>query len=133
MPAQKLRNLNDNQISEIVKLYQQQDPVIQVSEIAHTYDLNQSTLYRLLKQQGIALRTQLTEAKIEQQETRIVVDDQSTVQEMLPVRRPRNLADWLVRFTGEVVVEAESIDEALAQARKLGVVKKIYSIRMRSE
>lgn len=60
----------------------------------------------------------------------VVVDDQSMVRSAAPVRRV-GLSTWEISYTGTVMVEAEDIEEAIKEARKLGVVKRIYSAKVK--
>lgn len=39
---------------------------------------------------------------------------------------------WIIQFTGLLQIQAESIDLALSEARKLPAVRRIYSIRLKS-
>jgi transposase-like protein len=62
----------------------------------------------------------------------VVVDGQGMVQEVHHVVVPRNhnLSTWEIKYTGVLLVEAESIDQALNEARKISTVRRIYSARI---
>lgn len=60
----------------------------------------------------------------------VTVDGQGTVQTVQQVKRPTDV--WEVRYTTSVLVEAESIEQAIAEVRKLSVIKRIYAVRLKS-
>jgi hypothetical protein len=52
--------------------------------------------------------------------------------ERRPQAKRANVSEWNIKYTGEMVVEAESIDQAIAEARKLSTVRRIYSVKIKA-
>ncbi len=48
-------------------------------------------------------------------------------------REVRRLDTWEIKYSGTVLVEADDIEEAIRAARKLGAVKRIYSVRVKGQ
>lgn len=115
---------------EIVSLYLTQ-PNTTVKEIRRTYRMSLASIYRILDAANIPRRGSGTPPKrtIVPQVTTVKVDKEDFVQEVAPVIRKGD--QWVVKYTAEVTVEAESIDQALMQVRKLGTARRIYSIRLK--
>lgn len=61
----------------------------------------------------------------------IKVDDQSLVTDARRVENDVHTPEWEVEFTGTISVHAESIEVALREARKLGVVRRIVGINLK--
>lgn len=141
----------------MAQLYDESDTP--VPEIKETYGISDSVLYRLLQTHGITPRlkrnvpankngkvkiTKIDPATLdlppEVEEvpvmhtgtTEVVVDKQNLVQTVTR-HSSRRLHTWEVSYSGTVLVEAEEIEEAIREARKLGVVKRIHSVTEKKE
>lgn len=114
-------------------------------ELVEMYSTTESNFYRLLQLNGVATHRNkngapVPEVTVVPEETevpikatrqmQVVVDKNDMVQSVQPIRRV-NMSTWEVKYTGSAFVEAETVEEAIAQARKLGVVKRIYSVRVK--
>lgn len=64
--------------------------------------------------------------------TEVVVDKQNLVQTVTR-HSSRRLHTWEIQYSGTVLVEADEIEEAIREARKLGVVKRIHSVTEKKE
>lgn len=61
----------------------------------------------------------------------VTLDSQDTVVAAEPVVSTDNAPEWEITFQGTINVHAQSIDQALTEARKLGVVKRIVGINLK--
>jgi transposase-like protein len=116
---------------EMVDLYLSQ-PNTTVREISQTYGVPVSAFYRLINTTSIPRRGAGWTKRILSHRTATVKLDQADfVQEVTPIVPTHRGEQWVVKYTAEVTVEAESIDQALAEVRKLGTARRIYSIRLK--
>lgn len=154
MPSNK-RVLTLDQEREVAQLYDETDTP--VPEIKETYGISDSVLYRLLQTHGVTPRlkrnvppkngrikiTKIDPAKLElppeievpvmhTSTTEVVVDKQNLVQTVTR-HSSRRLHTWEIQYSGTVLVEADEIEEAIREARKLGVVKRIHSVTEKKE
>lgn len=118
------------------------------TELSEMYGIASSTFYRLLHESGGDLQRPMNAIRkngkipiapvpgeIEVPVTHtapveVVVNKEQLVQSAHPVRRV-GLKTWEVSYTGSVLVEAEEIEEAIKAARQLGMVKRIYSVKVK--
>jgi transposase len=112
-------------------------------ELAEMYGINDSSFYRMLKRYRVAVHqrpdkngkvhiTKIDPKEFEvpvmhPAEMAVVVDKENLVQKT--TRPGHRLETWEVKYEGTVLVEADDIEEAIREARKLGVVKRISSVR----
>ena len=119
------------------------------NELSEMYGISSSTFYRLLHESGGELHSPSNalrykngkipvapvpgEVEVPVSHTtpvEVVVNKEQLVQSAHPVRRVA-LTTWEVSYTGTILVEAEEIEEAIKEARKLGMVKRIYSVKVK--
>jgi hypothetical protein len=116
-------------ISEAVALYESGEPV---AEINRTFNLEKTTIYHFLKSRGIPTRgkrngTVKTEPEVPGSHFThgvVTVDKEGFVQSI-----QRNNPTFEIVFTGKLEVEAISLEEAIANARKRTIVGRIHSVR----
>jgi transposase-like protein len=137
----KRLGLKKGQEQEMLQLYQRGDAT--VAELAETYGVSSSWFYRMLQRHEVTPhRGVLTQETSVPEETEVPVhnniqlavttDGQGIVQSAQPVRRSGNISTWEIRYTGTIFIDAVDIDEAIREARKMGVVKRIYYVRVKS-
>jgi hypothetical protein len=107
-------------------------------EIAEMYTIEPTTVNRVvreMRQQNTNSNGDLVVIRKIPVESLVTIDAQETVIEVkpLPPSKATNLGEWEVKFSGSIIVEAESIDMALHEARKLGMVKRIYSAHLKGK
>ena len=144
--AKRKLNLTQEQVAEMMQLYETKAAPAQ--EIVEMFGISNGTFYRMLKRQGIMVHgaggralNRVGIKKIVPDEVEmptmhstsieVVVDNHNLVQSTRPVRRPDSL--WEVKYTGVMLVEADDVESAIREARKLGVVKRIYSVRIKGQ
>lgn len=149
----KGKRLSPEQIKDIIDSYVEKRA--SRSEIALSYDIAPTTVNRIVRENGWhSHRTESNHtvnvktlgandptvveafAPIRTRRTRslaVTIDSQEMVQQVAPIRQSKSadFGNWEVKFTGSVIVEAESIDQAISEARKLGIVRRIYSVHMK--
>jgi transposase-like protein len=136
----KRLHITRQQTREIVSAYEQK--TASVNELSVMYSINTSSIYRLLHRNGVPTggRQQVQEVEVVNVEEErvhnnhqmvVTTDNQNIVQSAQPVRRA-NISTWEIRYTGTIFIDAADVDEAIMEARKMGVVKRIYSVRVRS-
>lgn len=145
-------NLTEEQEREIIALYS--DPDTRLLDIKKTYSIGDSIVYRILHKHGIKpnrnpgggpkrikkpeevrsglkFRTDVSEDAIRdafghtQYERVVTVDKTDTVQSIAKVERKKNCVTWKIEFSGTLMIPAESIFEALNEAKKLPMVQRI--------
>lgn len=135
--------LTKAQAQEIVTAYDTKQAT--AGEIGLMYNINPSTLYRTLHQAGIEPHSKRPKDTPVAEEVEVVnvervhnnhqmvvtTDSQNIVQSAQTVRRA-NISTWEIKYTGTIFIDAADVDEAIMEARKMGVVKRIYSVRVRS-
>lgn len=137
MPA-FVRSLTDEQEQQIVELYR--DPNQSLSELKNVYGLSDSLLYNVLKRHGVPTRKKYHTGRPPRngtapeiaapQRTIVTVDKTDTVQRVDRTPDSQTGPTWEVRFVGVVRVHGHSIDQALAEARKLAPMRSvIYAAR----
>jgi transposase-like protein len=117
-------------ISEAVALYESGEPV---AEINRTFNLEKTTIYHFLKSRGIPARSKKNGlVKVEPEVPGshfthgvVTVDNEGFVQ----TYQRKELHTFEIVFTGNLEVEAESLEEAIANARKRTFVGCIHSVR----
>jgi len=147
------------QEQEIVQAYE--DKTLTGTELAEMHKVNVATIFQLLKRKGVVPHTKrnpkpkneskngpVVIRKIEPQPLElpeefevppvlhtgpvsVVVDKQNVVQTVERTARP--METWEIKYQGIVMVQADDIEAAIREARKIGVVKKIYSVRIRGQ
>lgn len=148
------------QEQEIVQAYE--DKTLTGTELAEMHKVNVATIFQLLKRKGIVPHTkrnpkpkderkngpvvirkidkpyvELPPAEeevlpvIHTGQVEVVVDKQNVVQSVERTLRPQET--WEIKYQGTVMVQADDIEAAIREARKIGVVKKIYSVRIRGQ
>jgi transposase-like protein len=134
----KLVTLDKGQKQEILQLYQRGDAT--VAELAETYDVSTTWIYRLFKgnrvrpHRGVLVQgtpvPEETEVPLVRNngQLAVVVDKHDIVQATHTVRRV-GVTTWEIQYTGTVFIDAVDVEEAITEARKIGVVKRIYSVR----
>jgi hypothetical protein len=138
-------NLTEAQEREIVEAYR--DKTLSAKDLVEMNGLNDNRLYRLLRRYGVQPHQRqgnglVKITKIDPKElelppetevpvihtapVEVVVDKENLVQTAIR-HSSRRLRTWEVSYSGTVLVEADEIEEAIREARKLGVVKRIHS------
>jgi hypothetical protein len=146
------------QEQEIVQAYE--DKTLTGNELAEMHKVNVATIFQLLKRKGIVPHTKrnpkprsenrngpvivrridpqsLADLPPEELEVPVVrtapvlvqVDKNQNVQ---AVQQRRPLERYEVKYTGMIIIEADSIEEALSEARKVPAIKKITSVGLRN-
>jgi predicted DNA-binding transcriptional regulator AlpA len=153
-------NLTDAQVAEMLSAYENNS--MSAVELSTMYGISDSTFYRILAAHGGSVQfpdrqprssrgkngkvtiRKIDPAKMDMEEIEepeanvvhtaplaVVVDKHSMVQTVKPTHRA--LSTWEVKYTGTLLVQADDIEEAIREARKVGVVKRIYSARLKGE
>jgi hypothetical protein len=152
-------NLTDEQVQEMLQAYR--DKTMSTEILCEMYGIGTGSFYRILQNNGVKThranngqsagdrskngKVKITKIAAEEFDlpqvievplvhtapVEVVVDSNSLVQTAKPVRRLN--ATWEVRYTGQVTIEADDIEEAIREARKLGVVKRIYSVKIKGQ
>jgi hypothetical protein len=107
---------------------------LSVTDIRLAYRIGVGTLYKILDAAAMPRRTltRRSHAAINAAPLAVRVDQDATVQDVTPTEHAVGHAGtWEVHFTGLVMVQAESIDQAIAEARKLAIVRRIYTVRLK--
>ena len=138
-------HLTPRQKQEIANAYKADESSRQ--ELMEMYDVGESTFYRIMRDYGVGTKfkhnghskmEKVAMHKVEPEEivhgsapVQVVVDSNNIVQTARAVRRSDTT--WEVKYTGTVLVEAEDVESAVREARKIGVVKRIYSVRIKGQ
>jgi transposase-like protein len=129
------KNLTPEQKKDIIEAY---TSGMNRAEVATMFDLAPTTVNRIVRENGWSSHRALP--KLEPVAEKLVtVDAQNFVQNIVEKAREMrpsnatNLGRWEVKFTGSLIVEAETIDQALTEARKLGIVKRVYSAHLKGK
>jgi hypothetical protein len=121
-----------------------------IGEILRTFDISMGSMYRVLAERNVPLRngraratneteeqkaiaaepSEIEEPRILTNQLAVVVDSQDMVQSVHSIKRPGTEV-WEVRYTASTLVEANSIEQALAEVKKLATVKRIYMVRLK--
>jgi hypothetical protein len=119
-------------INEAVALYESGEPV---AEINRTFNLEKTTIYHFLKSRGIPARSKkngktdfvpYSQRVINSGYSGVVtVDKEGFVQDF----QRKDTQTFEIVFSGSLEVEATSLEEAIANARKRVFVGRIHSIR----
>lgn len=134
MPA-FVRHLTDEQELELIELYR--NPRQSIAELKDTYRITDSVLYAILKRHNEPTRTGRQTRPhasngthtVDTQSMVVTVDATDTVQRVDRIPPdPQTGPHWEVRFTGVIQVRGHSIDQALAEARKLQTVRSIIYV-----
>lgn len=116
-----------------------------LKELTEAYGVTQSGIYRILHELGVkptrqkngngSVPDETEETPVERKPAKVLavtVDAQDNVVATQPIlARPGVEFTWEIEFSGIVSVSAESIDMALAEARKRFAVRRIYSAKMK--
>jgi hypothetical protein len=140
MPRTTL-SLTQAQQTEMFQSYAKKSAT--AAELCEMYDITVSTFYRMLHAAG--LETHIKVKKVQPEvlvpqeievlhvptQMAVVADKNGTVQSVKPIKLP-NQSTWEIKYTGTIFVDAVDVEDAVAEARKLGMVKRIYSVRVKS-
>lgn len=131
----------------MVQMYESQ--AAPAHEIMSMFGIGNGSFYRILHNHGVSVHqrrngkamAKVAMKKIVPEETEVpvvhasrmavVVDKGDLVQATR--REVRRLDTWEVKYSGTVLVEADDIEEAIREARKLGAVKRIYSVKVKGQ
>lgn len=122
-----------------------------LKELTEAYGVTQSGIYRILHELGVKPTRQKNGVQVEDLPAEeeedlqvaltnpvpakvlaVTVDAQDMVIETKPILAHKGMEfTWEIEFSGIVTVSAESIDLALAEARKRFAVRRIYSAKMK--
>jgi hypothetical protein len=117
-------------INDAVALYESGEPV---AEINRTFNLEKTTIYHFLKSRGIPARSRKNGlVKVEPEVPGshfthgvVTVDKEGFVQNF----QRKDVQTFEIVFSGSLEVEATSLEEAIANARKRVFVGRIHSVR----
>jgi hypothetical protein len=117
-------------INEAIALYESGEPV---AEINRTFNLEKTTIYHFLKSRGIPARSKKNGlVKVEPEVPgshftygTVTVDKEGFVQDF----QRKDTQTFEIVFSGSLEVEATSLEEAIANARKRVFVGRIHSVR----
>jgi hypothetical protein len=138
--GRKPRNvLTKAQEQEIINAYVEKTSA--AVELQEMYGIPEGSFYRLLRKNNIPLnhprngkvvirKIDPEELEVPQTKMAVVVDNQNLVQ--AATREVRRLDTWEVKYQGTVLVQADDVEEAVREARKLPAVKRINSVVRRS-
>lgn len=122
--------LSDLEKDELVALY---TSGVNTREILQTYGIAVGSLYRVLEQRGVNRNrtNRTTEPAVTPKALQVTVNAEQFVERVDPVETVRgHKSMWEIRYTGTLQVEAESIDQALQEARRHAGVRRIYHVRL---
>jgi hypothetical protein len=116
-------------VNEAIALYESGEPV---TEINRALGLQKTTIYHFLKERGITPRTRVKDlmeppsnGKQNTLEMLVTTDKEGFVQS---VQRKTALV-FEVAFTGLLEIQADTLEEAISNARKRAFVGRIHSVR----
>jgi hypothetical protein len=125
----EMYGIHDSQFYRLLKKY-----MVPVHQRPERPDKNGKVVIRRLPPQEIEVPQVPEETEVpvmHPTEMAVVVDNRNLVQTAKTVRRPEST--WEVKYTGTLMVEADDVEEAIREARKLGMVKRIYSVRIKGQ
>jgi len=131
MARTKHSRYSEKTINEAIALYQSGE---EVAEINRTYDLTPTTIYHFLKSRGIPARAKANGMVVSEPEVpgshfthgTVTVDKEGFVQN---IQREKKKPTFELVFTGTIIIEADSLEEAISNARKRTIVNRIHSVR----
>jgi len=136
MPT-KRRQLTDEVEREICALYV--DSTTPVAELKQTYGLTNGLLYSVLKRNHVPARTvaqKATERRHKQfdvvssQALVVTADKNGIVEHVERVKPARKTSVFEVSFTSAIRFDAEDIEDAIAQARRMPMCKRVYAVKL---
>jgi len=142
MVKSKHTRYSEKTINEVCSLYQSGE---EISEINRTYNLAPTTIYHFLKSRGIPTRlAKGSNGMVKEPEvpgsnfTHGIEERKNAVDLVLTTdkegwvigaeNRAKRKPYFEILFTGTLKIEASTIEEAIAIARKREIVSRIYSI-----
>ncbi len=123
--------ITSEQEVEIAAAY---DSGMKAADVEQQFNISTSNLYRILHKHDVPthsrrkhylpIKNYVVVSDTGGDRT-VTVDGQDTVQSIVKVERKKNLVVWKITFEGTLMMEGESIFEALNGAKKLPMVQRI--------
>jgi transposase-like protein len=122
-----VKRYSEEVINDAIALYESGESI---AEINRTFELEKTTIYHFLKARGIPTKSKVNGMKRQERSLDLVV---TTDKEGFVIgaenRAAHKLPVFEIKFTGTLEVEATTLEDAIAIARKRMIVERIYSVR----